>query len=236
MKQFVSYFTRSISLMALCLFMAYGLSALDSSAAHALSDDQTSPTPEHTQDIRLVVLAEDGTQTPVETPPLGGLAPQEDALAPYLIDFNQWSQCYSFNNSGFVLKQYGWINAPGSATMVTLKCGTEGYGYKHITQNHRSHWETVLANAEATGWKKTTYMINTWDDLMFMALVNAVSGPAGTSNNPASNKACANVQFGLVDSSTGAVKYSFRAEGVISMNNLTTITAFPSSRTWCNNV
>ena len=192
--------------------------------------------------VELVLLNNDGSWSPVEAPePLNLHGPEgeptgtgdEGAVTPYLINFSQWTSCFVLNNAGEVFGTYWWVQGGGA---VTLQCGNNSYGYKHlIAQGHDTQWNTVFNNALAAGWTASVSSSTSWDDLMHMVLANQLGvGGSYYSENPISQKACTYSTYGLYNTSTGKVVYTFGSEAVWSMNNNRIITSYPSSRGYCN--
>ncbi|QIM16026.1 hypothetical protein G7067_05715 [Leucobacter insecticola] len=180
-------------------------------------------------EIEIVMLAADGTWVPAADPVE---APASSDISPYLLDLYQWNQCYSFNNSNFVIREFqyrgefDWYKA-------SFTFGNSSMGYKHISETHGEHWSKVFDNAKAQGWIPSTYAMSSWDDLMWLSANNALTGFEMNYSN-VSQKACGSVTLGLYNTKTNKIVYSFRSEAVVSMNNKRLITAFPSRRQNCN--
>jgi hypothetical protein len=154
-------------------------------------------------------------------------------LEPMLINFPQWVKCNVVNDSEYVLATYTW-NYNGTGKPIDLKCGTSGFGYKHITEKHESQWQDKWDSMKSQGWDPSLQGMQSWDDLMsFSAIVALDDVGSAFRSSQVSQKACTNVQLYLVDSN-GTPKYSLRFEVVWSLNNSHIITAYPSQRTTCN--
>lgn len=218
--------------MGVALFTTAG-----AGAAHA----EEPITPPEQGVVELVQLDDAGNWIPVDVPPPLDLeAPQESsstpadsgAATPYLVSPSQWTSCFMFNLSGTVFATYWWVQGNRA---VTLECGNSGYGYKHlIAKAHDADWTKIYNNAIAKGWTASAYGATTWDDLMNVVLANQLGVPGpGYQTNPATQKACTYSTYGLYNTSTGKIVYSFGAEAVWSMNNNRIITSYPSSRGYC---
>ena len=221
----------TVTAMLIGLALAIGTSTT-SYATEGTEETVSIPLTETNEVLRLAMQLDDGSWQIIE--PAEPEAQIEDVVVtPYLLEPYDWTQCWMINNQDYVIRSMWWSNQGTSDTM-NLTCGNTSFGYKHIVdQNHDDHWDTILSNAVAAGFYKWDYDINTWDDLMYFAVVNMVSG-VGTSYNSTSMKGCQNRSFGLYNTSTGSLAYEFRAEVVVSLNNKRVITSFPSSRTYCN--
>lgn len=223
------------AIFSICLFTA-------ASSGVAQASEPLEAEPPGT--LELVIQAEDGSWVPVEIPePLDLEAPSapaaedvgEGTVTPYLVNPTQWTACFVFNLDATVFATYAWVTPP-TTTYVELQCGNSSYGYKHIiAQGHDTHWQTVFNAAVAAGWSNGTYGAYSWDDLMNIVLAMQLSMLGGYyAENPISNKACNNDRFGLWNTSTNTIVYSFSAETVWSTNNQRIITSYPSSRSICN--
>lgn len=192
--------------------------------------------------VELVRLNSDGSWVPVEAPkPLKLEKPQNSlstsssggAVTPNLIGFGQWYSCWVLGNSSEVFAIYYWIQ--GSRN-VTLQCGDSNYGYKHIVgQGHDTDWDNIYNIALSNGWSASAYGANSWDDLMNIVLANQLGvGGSYYYENYSTNKACTWSTYGLYNTSTGTIVYSFGARAVWSMNQNRIITSFPDSSGYCN--
>ena len=212
--------------LALALVLIAGFAS--SGTVPALASEEAFPIASSTSeetDLQLAMELEDGTWQVIEGAP--------PVATPMLLNPLESQLCWTLNQENYVIRQIPWSNNGVNQT-ISLTCGTSSYGYKHIDSGHKADWQAKLDAARAFGWVSSQYDIHYWDDLMYFAAVNLIAGQ-GTQNNWVSMKGCANGNFGLYKPGTGAVAYTFRAEAVISLNNKKVITAFPSSRTWCNN-
>lgn len=176
----------------------------DQSGWHVKAGDTWIPADE------LVPVGELGMEPPTESP----------EPSTQLISFDQWAECYLFNNEGYILKHY---NQPwnGVVNDITLRCGSASGGYKHIEAQHKSQWEDRL-NAVPGGasW-------GSWDDLMSVAIVSALDWSDWLEDRPG-NKRCAYGTVAWYDSE-GHITYIFQPTIVWSINNESIITAIPTS-------
>lgn len=206
--------------------VACALVAAPGTAAMAAGESEAPNAPA----VELRMDAGDGNSVPVELPEA---APEQDesVATPYLLNPVQWANCQA-GNSSYKLRYFHY-RGMDDWYKAYLTCGTAKTGYIHIKNEHQAQWQKVWNNAVAKGWKPKDYSMKSWDDLMWMSLNGAMSS-FDMRYSTVTNKVCGNVKFDLVSTKTGKIVYSFRTEGVASMNNKIAITSYPSSRTTCS--
>ncbi|QBE47422.1 hypothetical protein [Leucobacter triazinivorans] len=231
---------KKVHLLRILSSVLVAVAALLGAAVPAQAETAAPSTP-----LTLMVQNTDGTWTPVDLDGAGAvrnpdagapIGPAEQGPSPMLIDFNQWTACWVQNKSTAVFATYSWLKPNSTYTNVTLQCGNNSYGYKHIVaQNHDDHWNAKLTAAKNAGWDSQNYRVYTWDDLMHIVTASLLGTAGGYySENSTSQKACRNGSYGLWSTQTHQLVYTFRAEAVWSMNNKRIITSYPSSRQVCN--
>lgn len=188
-----------------------------------------------TADGSLVPLDKNVTALTIEEPSTR----DPEMVTPYLIDWNQWFSCFSLNNESDVISQYGYMHTDGTYQDVNLYCGTHnsstgsGYGYKHIRAGHESDWSIVWGEATSLGWNSKSQGIESWDDLMNAAVVQATAWGLG-GNVRANNTRCIVADLIFVRTGTGEIAYETRTETVFATDSAKLITAFPfSTKTSC---
>lgn len=193
--------------------------------------------------LQLMSQTADGNWVPVAPSPFELNNPDEPSsgggdgtVTPYLIGFDKWAQCFTLNQAGTVFATYTWLNDAGKPIPITLQCGNDAYGYKHMLKGKKDvSWGNVLKAARAKGWESENYRVNTWDDLMNITTANLIGVPGDYyDKSKVSNKACTNGAYALWSTVTHKKVHEFRVEVVWSMNNKRVITAYPSSRSYCN--
>ena len=106
------------------------------------------------------------------------MSPASDTPQSRLIDFSQWVQCFTLNDSDMVIKEYvTWWN--GVPAYKRLRCGDAGFGYKHIRERHEKDWQAKLDRIAPSGLFPNV----SWDDLMSAAVVNALLVPDWSNSN-----------------------------------------------------
>ncbi|MCI0159159.1 hypothetical protein KNO15_20850 [Leifsonia shinshuensis] len=153
-----------------------------------------------------------------------------------LIDFSQWVSCYTFGirDEVFTMYTHYW---DGVAHDVRLKCGEPGgggWGYRHIEEGHRTHWQQKLDGARAKGWAAEAYGVHSWDDLMAGAVGSAVTWPEHIGGSFQSATKCGVTTLYLVDiNRPQVVLMSFNVVAVWALNSDRLITAYPATKTSC---
>ena len=193
---------------------------------------QTAPTSEsEPPSVILQMRSEDGIWKNIDPVSTESTDPQ---MSPLLLTFFDTFECEVLNNYDHVIATMYFMENPSTPHKADLLCGDENTSYEHILFNHKTQWQDKLDAAEAAGWDPQAWGVDSWDDLMWLTFTNVMSNAGNVESNYTSNKACGWGEFSLVDVLTGQVVYTFAVEGVASMNNDRVITAFPSSRTYCN--
>ena len=138
-------------------------------------------------------------------------------ISPNLIDFGQSASCFTLNIEGTHIADYPFPGN-GKTKTISLLCGTDAYGYKHITTGHKADWVATQINAhDDTG--------NSWDDLMSFAVFASLNSPNWISG-PTNGKFCADAAVEFYDKN-GAPTYYQRVMTIWSDTNKTVITAYP---------
>lgn len=132
--------------------------------------------------------------------------------------YNCWTLGWEGLNFG---NHYYWWD--GEQVIISLLCGTSGYGYRHIAIDHQADWENVIAAANDTSG-------TSWDDLMSFAIdasmLNAdwpgIVGPG------AANKMCSTARLAWYPNGIDQPPtYTHRTITIWSYNNKTVINAYP---------
>ena len=156
-----------------------------------------------------------------------------DSMSASLIDFTQWVSCFTLNNADDEFQLYTWF-WNGTPKDIRLKCGTDGWGYKHIRNGHESGWQATLNSARAAGWNTGSIATSgSWDDLMSAAVSNAIAWGDFVGGNALNNTTCANSAVLFVNSATGAVVYEFNVTAVWANDSDRLITAYKTSSSVC---
>lgn len=116
---------------------------------------------------------------------------------------------------------------------VNLKCGTNGWGYKHIADEHDTHWEGKWNQAVAAGWDPGVQGLQSWDDLMAVGAGVAITWPEYLRGNPLNNTTCAVSDVYFVNTDTGLPVYTFKARAAWANDSDRLITAFPQNGATC---
>lgn len=162
--------------------------------------------------------------------------PDQTVVSPRLIDFGQWTSCYTFNNQEDVFREYNhfWN---GSGHDVRLKCGTtgtSGWGYRHIEEGHGAQWQSQLDQARAKGWNPAWQGVNSWDDLMAGAAGSAVTFPEIVGGNPVSQTKCGITDLYLVHrDNPQVVLMTIRVLASWATNSDRLITVYPTNKSSC---
>lgn len=165
----------------------------------------------------------DGSILPlVENPALPESPSGEGEVAPQLIGPIEYYNCWTLGWEGlnFGNHYYAW---DGEMVEVSLLCGTSGYGYRHISNNHKTDWENVMAAANDNSG-------NSWDDLMSFAIDASMLDPdwKGIVGPGAANKMCAvSSVYWYPNGYDQPATYSKRVLTTWSYNNKTVITSYP---------
>ncbi|GAB3305221.1 hypothetical protein [Pseudoclavibacter terrae] len=218
------------------LFASFSLiGVLAFSLAPSVSAEESTPTvPETTNGTQLARLV-DGQWEAVDAAPLdlhNAPAP-EGEMSPQLISFDQWFRCFSLNESSEVFSTYEFPK-DGVGYPITLQCGNDVYGYKHIRAGKETQWQQKIDAGLAAGWNPDMQAVESWDDLMNMATASFVSDPGeGLKYSAVSQKYCTNGIMGFVNAQFEPV-YQFRVTVSWSENNARIITSYPDPRTYCN--
>lgn len=147
-------------------------------------------------------------------------APEAPEVGPYLIDFPQWVQCFTLNDTEMVIKEYTtWWN--GDPETKRLKCGDSTFGYKHIRERHEKDWQTKLDKITPSGLFPNV----SWDDLMSAAAVNALLVP-DWSENVSGSKKCYVIRMGFYNQ-YGTLLDSYNVRAVTATNSDRVITVLP---------
>lgn len=156
-------------------------------------------------------------------------APTSGTVTPRLIDFPQWVQCFTLNDTEMVIKSYTtWWN--GLAETKRLKCGDSGFGYKHIRERHEADWQAKLNKITPSGLFPNV----SWDDLMSAAAHNALAVPDYT-ENVAGSKRCYVVKMGFFNQN-GVLIDAYNVRTIAATNSDRVITALPirDGASFCN--
>lgn len=156
--------------------------------------------------------------------------PEEGTVAPYLIDFNQWVDCFSLNNENGVFAEYRNIE---DGHDIRLKCGNDSWGYKHIRLGKEADWQAKLNGARAAGWVSETQGIESWDDLMASVAGISITWPDYDRENTLAQTKCGVSEAIFRSTETGEIVYSFYARAAWATNNDRLLTAFPQSGSTC---
>lgn len=138
-----------------------------------------------------------------------------------LIDFPQWVQCFTINDSEMVIREYVhfWNGIPQTKR---LRCGTaESFGYKHIRAEKEQLWQSRLDRITPSGLFPNV----SWDDLMNAAVVNALMVP-DFAQDQSGGKRCLVIKMGFYNQ-YGVLLDAYDIRTVISLTNDRVITAFP---------
>ena len=153
-------------------------------------------------------------------------------ISPQLIGWDQWYGCFVLNNQNDIFVEYThyWN---GIAHDVNLKCGTSGWGYKHIQEGHQQDWQNKYDNAVSVGWNPASQGIHSWDDLLAAATGVAVTWPDYVRDNTINQTRCGVAEAFFINTQTGAIEYSFPTRAAWALNSDRLITAFPQSGYTC---
>ena len=138
-----------------------------------------------------------------------------------LIDFPQWVQCFTINDSEMVIREYVhfWNGIPQTKR---LRCGTaESFGYKHIRAEKEQLWQSRLNTITPSGLFPNV----SWDDLMNAAVVNALMVP-DFAQDQSGGKRCLVIKMGFYNQ-YGVLLDAYDIRTIISLTNDRVITAFP---------
>lgn len=138
-----------------------------------------------------------------------------------LIDFPQWVQCFTINDSEMVIREYVhfWNGIPQTKR---LRCGVaESFGYKHIRADKEQLWQSRLDRITPSGLFPNV----SWDDLMNAAVVNALMVP-DHAQDQSGGKRCLVIKMGFYNQ-YGILLDAYDIRTIISLTNDRVITAFP---------
>jgi hypothetical protein len=152
-------------------------------------------------------------------------------VSPSLINFDQWFRCYSLNeeNTVFELYTHYW---DGVGKDIRLKCGTSGWGYKHIRERHEGDWQVKMDTARSRGWNAILSQ-GSWDDLMNASVASTVIWGEFVGGDALNNTKCSNSTMSFVNTGTGQVVYEFNVTAVWANDSDRLITAYPTSKFVC---
>jgi hypothetical protein len=151
----------------------------------------------------------------------------ESEVSPYLITFPQWVSCYTLNNSGDVFASYQWA-WDGVAHTKDLKCGTLGWGYRHIEDRHKTDWQNKLDQMQDAGLA----LNYTWDDVMASGIWAGLDWADFYRPTPAQNKACVVGELAFIDSN-GEILQHFSVATAFATDSTRIITSYPTSTGRC---
>lgn len=173
-----------------------------------------------------------------QLPPSGATASRGTEVAPQLIGFNQWVDCFSLNNENGVFAEYNHFY-DGVGQDVRLKCGNNTWGYKHIRSGTKgdngkeSLWQAKLDGARAAGWDAEAQGVESWDDLMAASAGNVITWPEYRAVNPVNKKTCGVTEIIFVNMNTGEIVYSYLDLVIWSNTNDRLLTTYPQPRSTC---
>ncbi|WP_159502263.1 hypothetical protein [Microbacterium sp. 18062] len=188
-------------------------------------------------DLSLAVMV-DGELTPVDelidiqSLDLNGSEPSVGEVTPQLINLDQWTRCYVFDELDSVFASYIFY-WNGAGKDVRLKCGTSGWGYKHIQAEHQDDWQAKYDNAVAQGWNPSLQGIQSWDDLMNVVVSTITMYPDYVGSNSINQTQCGVTMVYFIQTSTGLPAYQFRSRAAWATNSDRLITAFPTGSLVC---
>lgn len=180
------------------------------------------PTPEPPQDesVGWITVGE-VRYTPEELTSFGFSASSAAGPHSRLIDFPQWVQCFTINDSDMVIREYVhfWNGIPQTKR---LHCGlAESFGYKHIRAEKEQLWQSRLNKITPSGLFPNV----SWDDLMNAAVVNALIAP-DFAQDQSGGKRCLVIKMGFYNQ-YGVLLDAYDIRTIISLTNDRVITAFP---------
>lgn len=153
--------------------------------------------------------------------------PTNPEITPYLIDPIQYAQCFVLNMEELNFAAFHFYNA-GVLTTKELKCGTAGWGYRHIKANHETDWQNKLNQLKAV----TTYANSlSWDDMATNGIMAALQARIYMNATPAQNKECVVGQLTWVE--MGVEKFRMTLVVSYATDSTRIITAFPQSALTC---
>jgi len=164
----------------------------------------------------------------VQFPESSSESPEGDGeVTPSLIGFDQWFACYTLGQSDTVFVSYDWA-WNGTVSTKELKCGTSGWGYRHIENGHQTDWQNKLDVVQAAGYG-TGY---SWDDVMAVGVYAGLAYPDYVREQPANNKICVVGALGYY-TDAGALIDSFNVVTSFATDSTRVITSFPTSSSTC---
>lgn len=102
------------------------------------------------------------------------------------------------------------------AGRADLQCGTSGYGYRHISREHRTQWE-----------QKAALTRQNWREVADYGIEWAFFDPTRTVYRSSNDTWCYQRFLYLVNRSTGQTVGSMTVAAVVGRTNLRVITSFP---------
>lgn len=145
----------------------------------------------------------------------------------YLISFPQWFSCFTLNDESELFAQFTYFRG---ATQYTkqLRCGTAGWGYKHIMDRHQQDWQNKLDVIQSLGMG----LEYSWDDVMAAGAYASLDYSDFIRVMPESNKECAVGELAYLRSDGTVLQY-FNVTTVIATDSSRIITSYPSSKSVC---
>lgn len=150
-----------------------------------------------------------------------------EIITPYLIDPIQHFQCFNLGMEDLKFAAFHFYNA-GVLTTKELKCGTSGWGYRHIKANHETDWQNRLNQLQAVTPYASGY---SWDDMAANGIIAALQTRIYMRAMPAQNKECVVGQLTWVE--MGVEKFRMNLVVSYATDSTKIITAFPQSGTTC---
>lgn len=151
---------------------------------------------------------------------------------PYLIDFSQWVQCYTFNNSRIEFAVFKF-SMSGETKNVYLRCGTpfegsqkQGWGYRHIEGRHVNDWQGKLDAITPPGSQPD----KSWDDVMAAGINSATEHPQSVKYNKSNDTYCTVGEMGFRPSGQNTPIQWVTTRVAFSSDGDRVITAFPVKR------
>jgi hypothetical protein len=133
-----------------------------------------------------------------------------------------WAGCGVFTGDDKVVRTFPIRGAQAGEEFmrggtVTLRCGDETYGYRHILKNHQADWETTAALAGEN-----------WRDLADFAIATALNDPDQVTYRTKNQAFCYKRVIYYGRKSNREVYQTTNAVVVVSANR-NIITAYPTS-------
>lgn len=190
--------------------------------------------------ISLYVKGQDGTLQPISQDVIDASlmdlkppAPPTSKLAsPQYIDWNEWYGCFVLNHSEDVYQLFTFY-WDGVGKDIRMKCGTNGWGYKHISNDHAADWQAKWDAAVDAGWIPDSQGMDSWDDLMAVGTGEAITYPEDVGGSVSNNTTCAVTELWFIKQDSGLPMYHFRLRAVWANDSDRLITSFPQSGISC---